>query len=48
MLTEMLSVPWFSDLRLPYQFRWEYVTDHKEWFIDGSDPRHLDVAHRAC
>ena len=35
MLTELLSVPWFFDLRLPYQLRWNYVTDHKEWFIDG-------------
>ncbi len=35
MLTEILSSPLFIDLRLPYQLRWEYVTDHKEWFIDG-------------
>ncbi len=35
MLTEILSFPLFIDLRLPYQLRWNYVTDHKEWFIDG-------------
>jgi polar amino acid transport system permease protein len=35
MLTEIVSSVSFIDLRLPYQLRWNYVTDHKEWFIDG-------------
>lgn len=25
----------FVDIRLPYQLRWEYVTERREWFIDG-------------
>ncbi len=35
MLSEILSTPLFFDLRLPYQLRWNYVLDHKDWFIDG-------------
>jgi polar amino acid transport system permease protein len=35
MLAGLLALPWFIDLRLPYQLRWEYVFDHKDWFIDG-------------
>ena len=35
MLLEVLSFPLFFDLRLPYQLRWNYVFDHKDWFIDG-------------
>ena len=35
MVSELLSLPLFIDLRLPYQLRWEYVFDHKDWFIDG-------------
>ena len=31
----LLALPSFIDLRLPYQLRWEYVLDHKDWFIDG-------------
>jgi polar amino acid transport system permease protein len=35
MLSEKLIVPLFIDLRLPYELRWNYVFDHKDWFIDG-------------
>ena len=35
MVSGFLAQPLFIDLRLPYQLRWEYVFDHKDWFIDG-------------
>ena len=35
MLLEKMIVPLFIDLRLPYELRWNYVFDHKDWFIDG-------------
>jgi len=35
MLPDVSSLPLLFSLRLPYQLRWEYVLDHKEWFIDG-------------
>jgi polar amino acid transport system permease protein len=35
MVSDLLALPWFFDLRLPYQLRWNYVLDHKDWFIDG-------------
>ena len=31
MMPESLSIP----LMFMYQLRWEYVLDHKDWFIDG-------------
>ncbi len=30
-----MNVFLFIDLNLPYQLRWNYVIDHKDWFIDG-------------
>jgi His/Glu/Gln/Arg/opine family amino acid ABC transporter permease subunit len=30
-----LSLPLLFSLRLPYQLRWEYVTNNRAWFIDG-------------
>src|SRR5688572_21385750 len=35
LLAQLLALPLFIDLRLPYQLRWNYVFDHKDWFIDG-------------
>lgn len=35
MLSELLLFPSFFSIRLPYQLRWNYVFDHKDWFIDG-------------
>lgn len=35
MLSDLNSYPLFFSLRLPYQLRWNYVFDHKDWFIDG-------------
>ena len=35
MVSGFLARPLFFDLRLPYELRWNYVFDHKDWFIDG-------------
>ena len=35
MVAGLLALLLFIDLRLPYQLRWNYVFDHKDWFIDG-------------
>ena len=35
MLRDLVTHPLLMFLRLPYQLRWEYVTDRREWFIDG-------------
>lgn len=35
MLSELPSFALALSLRLPYQLRWNYVFDHKDWFIDG-------------
>ena len=35
MISDVLSFPLAIGLRLPYQLRWNYVFDHKDWFIDG-------------
>ena len=35
MLHEFGSIPLLWGLRLPYQLRWEYVTNNIDWFIDG-------------
>src|SRR5687768_652503 len=35
MMPELLAFPLLDRLRLPYQLRWNYVFDHKDWFIDG-------------
>jgi polar amino acid transport system permease protein len=35
MVSGLLALPLFIDLRLPYQLRWNYILDHKDWFIDG-------------
>lgn len=35
MLSEHMQLPLLIGLRLPYQLRWNYVLDHKDWFIDG-------------
>ena len=34
-LANSISHVLFIDIRLPYQLRWEYVTERREWFIDG-------------
>ena len=35
MLWSSIVHPLVLGLRLPYQLRWEYVTERREWFIDG-------------
>jgi polar amino acid transport system permease protein len=35
MVLGLLTLPVLFDLGLPYQLRWNYVFDHKDWFIDG-------------
>ena len=35
MMPELLQLPLSIGLRLPYQLRWNYVFDHKDWFVDG-------------
>ena len=35
MPSQFLTLPLVFGLRLPYQLRWNYVLDHKDWFIDG-------------
>ncbi|GIW03431.1 MAG: amino acid ABC transporter permease [Thermomicrobiales bacterium] len=32
---ERVAPPLIWGIRLPYQLRWEYVLDNREWFIDG-------------
>lgn len=32
---DSIAHPLILGIRLPYQLRWEYVTDRREWFIDG-------------
>jgi His/Glu/Gln/Arg/opine family amino acid ABC transporter permease subunit len=32
---ELINFPDFLSPRLPYQLRWNYVLDNREWFIDG-------------
>jgi His/Glu/Gln/Arg/opine family amino acid ABC transporter permease subunit len=34
-VSELILAPLFFDLRLPYQLRWNYVLDNRDWFIDG-------------
>jgi His/Glu/Gln/Arg/opine family amino acid ABC transporter permease subunit len=34
-LLHWTAAPLVWGVRLPYQLRWEYVTNHKDWFIDG-------------
>jgi polar amino acid transport system permease protein len=39
MIGNVVAEHWLTPLiwgiRLPYQLRWEYVLDNREWFIDG-------------
>jgi len=35
MTQALSSLPLLFGLRLPYQLRWEYVTNNRVWFIDG-------------
>jgi His/Glu/Gln/Arg/opine family amino acid ABC transporter permease subunit len=35
MTVQLLSIPIMLGLKLPYQLRWNYITNNRDWFIDG-------------